>query len=434
MNRFQTEYNAKKCTVSDALAGIHSNDIIVCGGSALEPRAILNEMHTIADSCENVTVFVAVGTTPYPFMVDPQYKASFRTHCNFKMGAGRQAHRLNLSDTVPADLHLGERYWAREHKPTVFISQATPMDENGYLRISIALLHEMEGLEQADRVILEVNPNVPVAEGDNLVHISQVDQIVEVDYGMPIVPKSQISEVERAIGENIAALVNDGDTIQLGIGSIPDAAAMSLMSKHDLGVHTEMITSSMRDLVQAGVITNRKKTLNNGKLVGSFVMGTQELYDWVDHNPDVLMLRGCYVNDPHIISQQENMISINNGLCADLGGQICSESIGSLHYSGSGGQFVTAYGAFLAPGGRNVIALRSVAHTKKGDVPAITAQLPLGSVVTLPRNYIDYIVTEYGAARLSGLTIRERVDALIAISHPDYRAELRHDADRLLLW
>ena len=154
----------------------------------------------------------------------------------------------------------------------------------------------------------------------------------------------------------------------------------------------------------------------------------------VDHNPDVRMMRGSYVNDPRVISQQRNMISINNGLCADLGGQVCSESIGSLHYSGSGGQFCTAYGALLAPGGRNVIAMRSVAHTRSGDIPAITAQLSLGSVITLGRNYVDHIVTEYGIARLRGKTVRERVEELIRISHPDYRAELRRDAEKLLLW
>ena len=434
MSNFQSEYRSKLCSVSDVLDSISSGDVIIAGGSALEPTTTLSRLHEVADRCRDVTVFVALGSTPYPFMTDVSYRHAFRTHCNFKMGAGRTSHRLNMSDTIPADLHISEQFWAREHKPNVFICQATPMDEQGYLRISIALLHEMEAFEQADRVILEVNPNIPVAYGDNRVHISQVDKIVEVNTPLPTIPRSQITEVEKAIGENIATLVNDGDTIQLGIGSIPDAAAMFLLEKHDLGIHTEMITNSMLGLIESGAVTNRKKTLDPGKTVGAFVMGLPQLYKMVENNPDVLMRRGSYVNDPHVIAQQVNMISINNGLCADLGGQICSESIGSLHYSGSGGQFCTAYGAFLATGGRNVIAMRSVAHTKAGDVPAITAQLPLGSVVTLGRNYVDHIVTEYGVARLSGRTVRERVDALINISHPDYRAELRRDAEKLLLW
>ena len=202
----------------------------------------------------------------------------------------------------------------------------------------------------------------------------------------------------QAIGAHLAELVHDGDTIQLGIGGIPDAVGQCLLSKHDLGVHTEMITNSIVDLVAAGVVNGRKKSIHRGKIVGTFTLGNRMLYDFLDENPSVMLMPGSYVNHPSVIAQNDNMISINTTLNVDLTGQCASESIGSLQYSGSGGQSDTAIGALHAKNGRNVIAVKSVAHTKQGDISAINAQLPMGSVVTLSRNDIDYIVTEYGIA------------------------------------
>jgi len=289
-------------------------------------------------------------------------------------------------------------------------------------------------LEKADLVIVEVTPDMPVIYGDNEIHISQVDFIVEGNGTLPEIPASEPTVVEKAIGAHIAELVHDGDTIQLGIGGIPDAVGQCLLSKHDLGVHTEMITNSIVDLVAAGVVNGRKKSIHRGKIVGTFTLGNRMLYDFLDENPSVMLMPGSYVNHPSVIAQNDNMISINTTLNVDLTGQCASESIGSLQYSGSGGQSDTAIGALHAKNGRNVIAVKSVAHTKQADISAINAQLPMGSVVTLSRNDIDYIVTEYGIAPMRGRSVRERVDNLIAVAHPDYREQLRRDARELLLW
>jgi len=264
------------------------------------------------------------------------------------------------------------------------------------------------------------------------VHIRDVDLVVEAATPLPYLPKSQPSQLEQTIGAYIASMVNDGDCIQLGIGGIPDAAAMALMDKHDLGVHSEMLTNSMVDLVEAGVITGARKNYLTGKMVGTFAYGTQELYDMLDENPSALMLRGETVNDPWVVAKNDNFISINSCLSLDLTGQICSESLGSRQYSGSGGQVDMAVGAAHAKNGRNIIAVASTkAH---GTVSTITAQLAPGSVVTLSRNEVDYVVTEYGIAPLQGRSVRQRVENLIAVAHPDFRAQLREDANRLLLW
>ena len=235
-----------------------------------------------------------------------------------------------------------------------------------------------------------------------------------------------------AIGKAAAELVHDGDTIQLGIGGIPDAAALALKDKHDLGVHSEMITNSMVELVKQGVITGRKKNFMPGKIVGTFAYGTQALYDLLEENPGVRMLRGETVNDPRIVAQNDNFVSINACLSVDLTGQVCSESIGSRQYSGSGGQSDMAVGATHSKGGRNIIATASTKHG--GTVSTITAQLEPGSIVTLSRNELDYVVTEYGIAPLRGRSVRQKVRNLIAVAHPDFRAELQAQAEKLMLW
>ena len=300
------------------------------------------------------------------------------------------------------------------------------------MKIPLCLIHERAFLEAADRIILQINPNLPSVFGDTEVHIRDVDMVVEAATPLPYLPQSQPTETEKIIGEYIASMVQDGDCIQLGIGGIPDAAAQALMGKHDLGVHSEMLTNSMVDLVNAGVITGRKKTYLPGKMVGTFAYGTQELYDMLDNNPSVLMLRGETVNNPQVVAMNDNFASINSCLSVDLTGQICSESIGSRQYSGSGGQADMAVGAVHAKNGRGIIA---VASTKRhGTVSSITAQLEPGSVVTLSRNEADYVVTEYGIAPLRGRSVRQRVENLIAVAHPDFRAELRQQAQKLLLW
>ena len=274
-----------------------------------------------------------------------------------------------------------------------------------------------------------MNPNLPRTRGDTAIHVSQVDMIVEAATPLPYLPKSQPTETDQAIGRYVASLVNDGDCIQLGIGGIPDAAAMSLMDKHDLGLHTEMLTNSIVDLMEAGVLNNRKKNFHNGRCICTFALGTQELYDMVDDNPGVEFYSGSYVNDPRIIGQNDHFISVNSGLAVDLTGQVCSESIGSRMYSGTGGQNDFAEGASYSKGGRSVICVK--ATKKNNTISSIVAQHATGSVVTLSRNTVDYIITEYGIAPMRGRSVRKRVENLIAIAHPDHRAELKKQAEAL---
>ena len=431
---YRAQYNSKLTDVSGALSLIKDDYVIGSGAAANEPSGILSQMHTLNGKVHGLKFISGLGMRDYPFLSDPACQESFTTDCIFMMGAARKSHKAGLCNIFPAHLHNGIVRWMDHNPVNVFMVAATPMDEHGYFRMSMCLIQERELLEAADIVIVEVTPDMPSIHGETQIHISQVDCIVEGCGKMPELPASQPTAVEAAIGAHIAELVNDGDTIQLGIGGIPDSVGRCLMDKRDLGVHTEMVTNCMLDLVEAGVITGAKKSLHKGKIVGTFSLGSRRLYDFLNNNPSIMFMPGSYVNHPSVIAQNDNMISINTTLNVDLAGQCASESIGSLQYSGSGGQADTAIGALHAKGGRNVIAVKSVAQTKQGPVSAINAQLPLGSVVTLSRNDIDYIVTEYGIAPMRGRSVRERVDNLIAVAHPDFRAQLKKDAERLLLW
>jgi len=432
MNLYESEYRRKLVTLEEALDSLRDGDVIATSQCANEPTAIFDAMHTLRGKGKKYRMFAPMCFVPHEFMSDPIYRDTFDMDITFLMGATRRGRESGLFSFYPGDLHNGASRWISVHGCDVFIAAATPMDKHGYMKIPLCLIHERAFLEAAGRVILQINPNLPEIYGDTEVHIRDVDMVVEAATPLPYLPKSQPNEIEKTIGGYIASMVNDGDCIQLGIGGIPDAAAMALMDKHDLGVHSEMITNSMADLVKAGVITGRKKNYMTGKMVGTFAYGTQELYDLLDSNPSMMMLRGETVNDPWVVARNDNFVSINACLSLDLTGQICSESIGSRQFSGSGGQADMAVGGAHAKNGRSIIA---VASTKKnGTISSINAQLAPGSVVTLSRNEVDYVVTEYGIAPIRGRSVRQRVENLIAVAHPDFRAELRKDAERLLLW
>lgn len=432
MNRYLEEYQRKLTDIDGALAHIKSGDSICYSWCATEPASLLGSLHTLHGKVENINVFGALEIGRYPFMQEPQYQDTFTVDSGFFMGSARCAHAAGLISPFPTHLHnMADRRYSYR-RPNVMLVSATPMDEHGYFLCSLCQIHEQLSLDMVDTVLLEVNPNLPRVGGDTEIHISQVDAIVEAAHPIPQLPASKLSPEDVAIGSYIASLVNDGDTIQLGIGAIPDAAAVALKCKHDLGVHTEMITNSLVDLVECGALTGRKKSLHRGKIIGTFALGNQRLYDFMNNNPSVQILGGSYVNAPHVIAQNDNMVSINTCVSVDLTGQVNSESIGSLHYSGSGGQADTAYGAVHAPNGRSIIALHSTA--KKGTVSTINAVLSPGAIVTLSRNNVDYIVTEYGIAPMKGRSVRERRDNLIAVAHPDFRAELRREAEAFKIW
>jgi acyl-CoA hydrolase len=278
-------------------------------------------------------------------------------------------------------------------------------------------------------VIIEINENLPWTLGDTQLHIDDVDHVVENHVPLFELPAAPPTEAEQAIGGYIAELIEDGSTLQLGIGGIPNAITPFLLKRHDLGIHTEMFTDGMVDLYNAGVVTNKRKTLWNGKMVGAFALGTKNLYDFVNNNLGVEFQQGRVTNDPAVIGRNYKMVSVNTALQVDIFGQVCSQSIGYRHFSGTGGQLDTHRGAQLSPGGRGIIALRSTA--KEGTLSTIVPTLPEGAEVTVPCHDLDVVVTEYGIAAMKGLCLRERMEALVRIAHPNFRNWLREEVQRL---
>jgi Acetyl-CoA hydrolase len=295
-------------------------------------------------------------------------------------------------------------------------------DQHGYCSFGVAVDYTKPAAECAKTVIAQVNRNMPRTLGDSFIHVSNIDYLVESDDPIIELSPPKIGEVECAIGKNCASLIQNGDTLQLGIGAIPDAVLLFLKDKHDLGIHSEMFSDGVVELVEAGVITNKKKNFHPGKSVVTFLMGTRRLYDYVDNNPEVEMYPVDYVNDPCVIARNDNLISINSCVQVDLMGQVVSTSVGLKQISGVGGQVDFVRGANMSKGGKTIMAMPSTAA--KGKVSKIVPLIDEGASVTTSRYDVNYVVTEYGIAQLKGKTLRERAQALITIAHPDFRPEL----------
>lgn len=428
----QEMYQAKKTTVEQVLSGIKSGWRIWTSYNSMEPTYFLSRLHTIASGVENVRVRHAGFMRPYDFVLEPAYKGHIVPMTGFTDGYTRSVHdTIRNTLFVPSHLHNGVERCGWD-APELFVSMASPMDGNGYFRLSLSLIAEKDMLPHCKKIILEVNDKLPLVNGDTEVHISEIDGFYESTDPIITIPDGEPGEIDMEIGRHVAGLVPDGATIQLGIGNIPNAVAKFFMEKNDLGVHTEMITSSVARLAREGVINGRKKTLHKGKIIGNFAMGSQELYDFMDQNPAVWLMPGSYTNNPQIIAKNDHMISINSALQVDMCGQICSESIGSTQYSGTGGAADFAVGAAHSRGGKSIIAIHSTA--KNGTLSTIQPVLSPGSIVSISRNDIDYIVTEYGVAQMRGVPIGGRVDNLINIAHPKFRDALRAGAEKYRLW
>jgi len=424
-------YEKKKASVEDILKLVKSNMTVVVGMAASEPQLFLSQLHNAPGNLNNVNVFTCLNMQNYPFFSDATNEGRFINDSWFYNAWNREAAKKGLKTVtyVPNNLHQAAVNLIETRKIDMYVGIASPMDKNGYLTLSLGITYEKDIIEHADIVVLEVNPNAPRTHGDTQIHISDIDYILEVDYPIPEITLIEPSEVEQRIGANIAELVEDGATIQIGIGGIPNAVALFLKDKKDLGVHTEMFTETMIDLFETGAITNKRKTLWPGKFVCTFALGTRRMYDFIDDNPGIMMLRGRIVNDPYVVAQNEKMVSINTALMVDLTGNVCSEALGTQHFSGTGGQLDTHRGAVKSKGGKGIIALRSTA--KNGTISTIIPTLPQGAPVTVPRQEVDYIVTENGVAYLRGKTVRERAKELINIAAEEFRDELKREAKRL---
>jgi acyl-CoA hydrolase len=433
-------HSPKIIRVEEALALIKSEDHLVSGLGAAEPKVLLEALHQEANRLRDVHIITCLPMGVYPFYGDPQYKDSFFMEGWFYSGAMRKLHANKNITFIPNHLHFAATKRLQYRRPNVYIGNCSPIDKHGYVSLGLSAVYEREMIEQADMVILEVNPNIPRTYGDTPLHISMVDYFIETDYQVPELPFVESNEKDKKIGELIAAYIEDGSTLQLGIGGIPNAVADALKDKKHLGIHTEMFTDGMVDLHQAGVIDNSMKALHQGKAVAAFALGSKKLYDFIDDNLGVEIKRGTYVNDPYVIGKNSKMISINTSVEVDLTGQCCSESIGVRQISGTGGQADTAIGAQMSEGGKSFIALYSTAMVKDKatgeyvEKSKIVPMLTPGAIVSLSRNDVDYVVTEYGVAELRGTPVNERVKRLIAIAHPNFREELEQEAQKLMLW
>ncbi len=428
---------AKRITIEEALKLVKDGDHIVAGMAASEGRAFFMRLHEVHSHVNHVTIDNCLPLYPYEFMVNDDYKDVFTVNSWFFSGDLRKAFKNKNISFIPNQLHFAGRRRVEHIKPNFFVGNATPPDKHGYVSLSLSNVYEKSMIEKADCVILEINPNLPRTLGDLEIHENDIDYFVDVDYPAPVLPDSEPNEKDMKIGKNIAEYIHDGDTIQLGIGGIPNAVALALMDKKDLGVHTEMLTTGFMKLYKNGVITGKKKTLHKGKMVAAFALGSKELYEFIDDNPAVMLLDGNYVNDPMIIGLNDNQVSINTTIEVDLTGQCCSESIGTVQFSGTGGQTDTATGAQRAKNGRSFIALYSTAmirvpgQTERVETSKIVPTLKPGAAVSLSRNDVDYVVTEYGVAHLRGTSIKERVERLIRIAHPKFRDELYQAAKEI---
>lgn len=425
-------YNQKKIAAEAAVQKVATNDEIVVALAASEPPALLSKLHTIGSGVENVSVLMTLTLGEYDFYMKPEMKGRFLLNAWYYGAGPRKVHDQGTVSFNPTHLHNAITKRLPVRNPKIFFGTAAPMDHHGYLNLSLGLTYEKEAIEQADLVILEVNKNLPRTHGDTHIHIRDVDFIVENHCRLPALPPVAPSDKDKVIGQYIADLVEDGATIQLGIGGIPNAAALFLTDKKDLGVHTEMLSDPIVDLVEAGVVTGKRKTIWKDKIIATFAFGSQKLYDFIDNNGAVEFQRGRIVNDPYVVGKNHKMTSINTTLQVDLFGQCCSEALGHRQYSGSGGAADTAIGAQRSVGGKSIVALYSTA--KNDTLSSIVPILSPGAAVTISRNDVDYVVTEYGVAHLRGTNIRERVERLAAIAHPKFRDQLKEEAIRLALW
>ncbi|MBU5425421.1 acetyl-CoA hydrolase/transferase family protein [Tissierella pigra] len=419
---WKLEYNNRLVSKEEAVKHIESGDRVVIGHAVGEPTLIIEAMVANKSQYENVEIvhMVPMGKGEY---LEEGMEKHFRHNAIFVGGSTREAVNSGRADYTPCFFSEVPRLFRDGSLPVdvALISVSKP-DENGYCSLGTSVDYTKEAAKSAKITIAQINEEMPRTMGDSNIHVSELDYIVEGNMPIPVLNPPKISEVERAIGEHCASLVEDGSTLQLGIGAIPDAVLLFLKDKKDLGIHSEMISDGVVELYEAGVITNKMKTLHPGKMVVTFLMGTKRLYDFVNNNPELEMYPVDYVNDPCVIMQNYKMVSINSCIQVDLMGQVVSDTVGKKQFSGVGGQVDFVRGASMAKDGKSIIAMPSTAA--KGKISRIVPIIDEGAAVTTSRNDVHYVVTEYGVANLKGKTLKARGRALINIAHPDFRDQL----------
>jgi acyl-CoA hydrolase/ribosomal protein S18 acetylase RimI-like enzyme len=423
---WRERYSAKVCSAEQAIAHIAVGRRIFIGSGAAEPavlvEALVRDSARFADN--DIVHILTLGPAPY---VAPEMAGHFR-HTAFFIGPNvRDAVQSGRADFMPVFLsEIPELIRSHRVKIDVALLQVSPPDAGGNVSLGVSVDVVLAAVESADLVIAQVNPHMPRTLGPSLVPISKIDYLVDAPAPLFELAPQALDPVTTQIGELVASLVPDGATIQAGIGRIPNATLLALRSRHDLGVHTEMLSDGMMELAKAGVINGKRKTVRPGSMVTSFVMGSRALYEWADENPMLELHPSDFTNDPFVIAKNARMVAVNSALSVDLTGQVAADTVNGRFFSGIGGQVDFIRGAARSPGGRPIIALPSTAA--HGSTSRIVSALEVGGGVVTSRGDVHYVVTEYGVAQLWGKSVRERAAALIEIAHPDFRPELLNEA------
>ena len=426
---WRDHFNGRTITAFEAATKIKSGDRVVVGHACGEPKSLVEAMVDRAKELSNVEIahMVSMGKARYCL---PENEKSFRHNALFVGGTSRKAIKDGRGDYTPCFFHEIPLLFRDNILPVdVALITVSPPDKLGFVCLGISVDYTRQAALSAKTVIAEVNPNMPCVGGNSYLHVSDIHYFVHSEEPLIELKPPTIGEVEKAIGSNVAQLIKDGDCLQLGIGAIPDAVLGFLGQKKELGIHSEMISDGAMKLVNEGVINCRKKTFHIGKIVITFAMGTKVFYDWLNNNSMIEAYPVNYTNDPFNIAQNDNMVPINSALLVDLLGQVAADTLGPTQYSGVGGQVDYVRGAARSRGGRSIIAMPATAA--KGTQSRIAATLMQAQSVTTSRNDVDYVVTDYGIAKLKGKTVKQRSEELINIAHPKFKDQLRQERKKI---
>lgn len=427
------DYKAKLTTVEEAVKVIKPGDNVHIHPGVAEPISLVNAMTARAPELRDVRVWHLLTFGPAPYMA-PEMASHFRHMAYFTGPNARHAVNEGRAEYIPIYLfEIGKLILEGFFPVDVVLCNLSPPDEHGFCSFGAGVDITKPAAEKARYVIAQINRQVPRTLGDSFIHVRKLTHIVEIDEPLKEMPGAgEVSEVAMKIGEHIAGLIEDGSTMQMGIGEIPDAVLASIKNHKDLGIHTEMFSDGVMELIDKGIVTNARKTIHRGKVIAGFVLGSHKLNEYIDNNPIFEFHPQYYVNDPFVIAQNEKMVAINSAIEVDITGQVCADSIGTYIYSGFGGQVDFIRGAAYSKGGKPIIALPSTA--KGGEVSRIVDKLKPGAGVVTNRADVHYVVTEYGVASLHGKSLQARAKELIKIAHPKFRDDLERAAkERKLL-
>ncbi len=432
MDPFDSAIETHRAEARQRVSGIRDGEYVWCHSMGATPYVLLAGLADHAMDQRDLEL-MQLHTEHSRMLTLPEMVGHLKNRCYFVGGSTRESVNAGRDEFVPIFLsEIPKLFRRREQRVDTALVQVSPPDSHGICSLGISVEATRAALEMADKVIAQINPRMPRVHGEGFIKMDRFDAILEAESPIPEIPDHQPGDVEQRIGEFVASLIRDGDCLQMGIGDIPNAVLDCLGNHRDLGIHTEMFSDGMLRLYKTGAITNRYKRKHPGRIVGTFILGSQALYDFCDDNPEVVLLDTEYVNDTQVIRQNDNMVAINSAIQVDITGQVCADSIGTYIYSGVGGQLDFIRGAALSQGGRGIIAMPATA--RDGTVSRILPTLTTGAGVVTTRAHAHYIITEYGIANLRGKSLRERAEALIAIAAPQFRQQLCDEVSRLWQW